>query len=180
MRGMWWMLVVVVVIVLAGTYLTWSTGRVDRLHARVAAADAALDAHLVRRAVAAAALAEAAQLTALMRAAQVALDMPTLDREAAENDLTWQLRAVVVPDDPTFAAVIAANRRAALARQVHTDVVRDALRARKRFMVRVLGLARRYPVPAYFDIDDPTLERPSPRQQQPSPPRIANWSAEVA
>jgi hypothetical protein len=44
-----------------------------------------------------------------------------------------------------------------LARQVHTDHVRDALTARHRPLVRVLGMARRYPLPQYFDIEDPAL-----------------------
>ena len=70
MRGMWWMVAVVVMVVGVATYLTWSAGRVDRLHARVAAAEATLDAHLVRRAVAAGTLAEAAQLTQLACAAR--------------------------------------------------------------------------------------------------------------
>ncbi|MBT8228497.1 MAG: hypothetical protein KJO75_23800 [Dactylosporangium sp.] len=154
---MWWILAALAVAVLLGMHLTWSASRVDRLHARASAASATLDAKLVRRAVAAATLAEATQLPPLMYAARVALDVPVADREAAENDLTRQLRAVVVPDDPTFATVIAANRRVALARQVHTDVARDALRARRRFTVRVFGLARKHPAPMYFDIDDPTL-----------------------
>lgn len=159
MRDMGWMVVVVLAAVLLSLYVTWTAGRVDRLHARAAAADAALDAHLVRRAAAAASLAEAAQHVPLMYAARIALDVPSQDREAAENDLTRQLRAVVAPDDPAFSAVISANRRVALARQVHTDVVRDALRARRRFTVRVLRLAVKHPVPTYFDIDDPTLDR---------------------
>lgn len=159
MRGMWWMVAVVVAVVLVSTFLTWSASRVDRLHARAVAADATLDAHLVRRAVAAVSLAEQIQQAPLMYAARIVLDVPAEDREAAENDLTRQLRAVVVANDPVFAGVIAANRRVALARQVHTDVIRDALRARRSFTVRVLRLARKHPIPTYFDIDDPTLDR---------------------
>ncbi|HEV8175490.1 MAG TPA: hypothetical protein VGP91_17775, partial [Actinoplanes sp.] len=50
------------------------------------------------------------------------------------------------------------------ARQVHTDLVRDALTARRRPLVRVLGLARRYPRPTYFDIVEPALhDLPAPR-----------------
>ncbi len=158
MRGVWWIVVVVAVVVLVATYLTWLAGRVDRLHARAAAADAALDAHLVRRAAAAVALAEAAQLPALMYAARIALGGTDTDREVAENDLTHQLRTIVAGDDPVFAAVVAANRRVAIARQVHSDVVRDALRVRRRVAVRLLGMARGHPAPAYFDIDDPALD----------------------
>jgi hypothetical protein len=40
---------------------------------------------------------------------------------------------------------------------VHTDLVRDALGVRSRPLVRLLRMGRRYPAPAYFDIEDPTL-----------------------
>ena len=71
------------------------------------------------------------------------------------------LRALPLdPADPAAAAVVAASRRVALARQVHTDLVRDALAVRRRPLVRLLRLTRRHPRPAYFDIDDPTLELP--------------------
>jgi len=40
-------------------------------------------------------------------------------------------------------------------------MVRDALAVRRRPLVRLLGLTRRHPRPAYFDVDDPTLDPPS-------------------
>jgi hypothetical protein len=49
------------------------------------------------------------------------------------------------------------SRRVALARQVHNDVVRDALAVRRRLLVRLFRLARKHPRPAYFDVDDPSL-----------------------
>jgi len=160
---MWWVVGVVGVVVLLGTYLTWLAARVDRLHARAETASAALDAHLVRRAVAASALGEALQLPTLAYAARVALDARPDDRETAENDLTHQLRSVVTDaDDPVVADLVAASRRVALARQVHTDVVRDALGVRRIVPVRLLGLTRKHPRPAYFDVDDPSLNRVAP------------------
>jgi len=68
-----------------------------------------------------------------------------------------------VPDgyqqaDPALEEMVAISRRLALARQVHNDVVRDALAVRRQLAVRLLRLARRHPHPAYFDVDDPTLE----------------------
>ncbi len=45
--AVWWSLVVIVV--LLGMYVSWTSTRLDRLHARVDAARAALDAQLVRR-----------------------------------------------------------------------------------------------------------------------------------
>jgi hypothetical protein len=159
MPRMWWVVAVVTVVVVIATYLTWTAARVDRLHARAAGAYAALDAQLVRRAAAASALAEATQLPTLSYAARIALDAEPVDRDVAENDLTRQLREVVVdPDTPAFTELVVVSRRVALARQVHTDVVRDALAVRRRLPVRALRLARKHPRPAYFDVDDPTLE----------------------
>lgn len=159
MRGMWLVVVVVTVVVLISTYLTWTAARVDRLHERAASAHAALDAHLVRRAAAASALAEGAQLPTLEFAARIALDAPPEDREAAENDLTRQLREVITAAEAgPVAAVVDANRRVALARQVHNDVVRDALAVRRRVVVRALRLTSGHPEPAYFDIEEPSLD----------------------
>jgi hypothetical protein len=175
---MWWVIAVVAVVVAVATYLTWLAARVDRLHARAAAAYATLDAHLVRRAAAAVAMAEVAQMPTLMYAAKIALDAQPDDREVAENDLTRHLRLVWVDlrgasssqtgrrDGFGGAAALPAevvdtlvqvSRRVALARQVHNDVVRDALAVRRRNLVRLFRLARKHPVPAYFDVDDPSL-----------------------
>jgi len=161
MDGVWWVFGVVAVVLLVATYLTWTAGRVDRLHARVDAAYGALDAHLVRRAAAAAALAGtlAGEAVSLAAAARLALDAPAGEREIAENDLTRQLRVLPLPlDHPALGEVVVASRRAALARQVHTDVVRDALAVRRRKVVRLLRLARKHPMPTYFDVDDPALD----------------------
>lgn len=166
MPDVWWLVGVVVLVVLVATYLTWIAARVDRLHARAAGASTALDAQLRRRAVLAAGLAEAAvrdradawdgRATTVRDAARTAVDCAPPDREAAENDLTRLLRELpLAPDDPDIVALDAAARRVALARQVHTDLVRDALGVRRRRVVRLLRLARRHPRPTYFDIDDP-------------------------
>ncbi|ROT33257.1 hypothetical protein [Micromonospora sp. HM5-17] len=158
MPGMWWVVGLVAAVVLVSVYLTWTAARVDRLHARVGSAARALDAHLLRRAAAAAVLAEDRYSVELYAAARIALDAEGDEREAAENDLTRQLRRTPLdPDHPAAEAVIAASRRLALARQVHTDLVRDALSLRRRPLVRLLRMARKHEAPRYFDIDDPTL-----------------------
>ncbi|WP_327009468.1 hypothetical protein OHA72_20830 [Dactylosporangium sp. NBC_01737] len=155
---MWWVITVVAVVVLVATYLTWLAARVDRLHARAVAAYATLDAHLLRRAVAAVALAEAAQLPTLMYAARIAVDAEPEDREVAENDLTRHLReAREAGADEVMDGLVQVSRRVALARQVHNDVVRDALAVRRRLLVRLFRLSRKHPRPAYFDVDDPSL-----------------------
>jgi hypothetical protein len=155
----WWIVSVVVVVVLIATYVTWTAARVDRLHARALAAQSALEAHLARRAAAATELAETLehpQLQALARAAREAVPE---ERELAENDLTRALRSLPRPrDSPDLSDVVAASRRVALGRQVHNDLVRDALAVRRRRLVRLLRLSRKHPQPRYFDVDDPMLD----------------------
>jgi hypothetical protein len=154
-----WVVGVVVAVVLVGTYVTWLAARLDRLHLRAAAARRALDSQLVRRAAAAAVLAEQAQTAQddLYLAARAALDAPNGEREEAENLLSKRLRELDVTGanaEPALAeAVDGAGRRVALARQVHSDSVRDALGLREHLLVRWLGLARRHTRPTYFDFD---------------------------
>jgi hypothetical protein len=194
MPDMWWWVSAAAVLFLAVAYLAWLSSRVNRLHRRASSASAALDAALVRRAAAAAVLAEELAgdpaMTDLVPAgdlyatARAALDATAADREMAENDLTRTLRRLTVTLGPGtgglettagdgadlparvpsgWPAVVTASRRVGLARQVHTDLVRDARALRGRPLVRVLGLARRHPEPEYFDIDDPALALPRPQ-----------------
>jgi hypothetical protein len=155
---MGWIVSVVALVVLVATYVTWIAARVDRLHARAAAASAALDAHLVRRAAAAAELADNLVRAELRHAARAALDAAPEDRELAENDLTRELRRLPPNGAAPLNAMISASRRVALTRQVHNDSVRDALAVRHRPLVRLLRLARKHPAPRYFDVDDPMLD----------------------
>jgi hypothetical protein len=167
MPGMWWVSGVVVVAALLTAYLGWTAHRVERVHLRAQAAERALDAHLLRRAAAAAVVAEHTDDTELYAAARLALDAEDGEREAAENDLTRRLQTVpLTGSDPAIHTLLVTGRRLVLARQVHTDLVRDALTARRRLLVQVLGLARSYPIPRYFDIVDPAVQSrvaPEPR-----------------
>ena len=172
MPAMGWLVGVVVVVVAIATYLTWVAARVDRLHHRVAAAEAALDAQLVRRAAAAVTLAEldgtlGERAAGLREASVAALRAVDDGRELAENQLTRALRGLALPDSDgpvgrAAAEVVSASRRVELARQVHTDLVRDTLAARRRPVVRLLGLDRRHRRPAYFDIEEPVLDGGQP------------------
>jgi hypothetical protein len=158
MPGMWWVPGVIAVVALLSAYLGWTAHRVERVHARAASASRSLDAHLLRRAAAAAVVAEETDAAELYSAARLALDAEPGDREAAENDLTRQLQSVSLSGaDQATRTLIQTSRRVVLARQVHTDLVRDALTARRRPLVRVLRMARRYDRPAYFDIVEPPL-----------------------
>jgi hypothetical protein len=109
-------------------------------------------------------VAEHSDAAELYAAARLALDAAPDEREVAENDLTRQLQSHrLTGTDPATRTLIATSRRVVLARQVHTDLVRDALTARARPLVRVLRMARRYPRPSYFDIVEPNLpELPAP------------------
>jgi hypothetical protein len=161
---MWWVPGVVAVLAVLSAYLGWTAHRVERVHARAASAERALDAHLLRRAAAAAVVAERADAGELYTAARLALDAEPGEREAAENDLSRHLLSVpLTGGDPAIRTLIATSRRVVLARQVYTDSVRDALTARRRPLVRLLRMARRYPRPTYFDIVEPALlEQPVP------------------
>jgi hypothetical protein len=162
----WWWVAAIAVLLLVGVYVFWMAGRIDRSHARAAAAQAALDAHLVRRAAAAVEAGDALGDSQLRWAARVALEADPDERESAENDLTRVLRPLLsaspelTPSGPAAAPpapsaeLVRASRRVALARQVHNDLVRDALSLRGRRVVRVLRLARKHAEPTYFDIDD--------------------------
>lgn len=170
----WWVAWATIALLLVVLYVSWLAGRVNRLHRRAEAASAALDAALLRRAAAAAVLADElapAQPPAaagLATAARAAIEAPPDGREAAENDLTGVLRGLPQPSTPGWSGVVTASRRLGLARQVHTDVVRDALAVRRLVPVRVLGLARRHELPRYFDVGDPVLDEDTGLRQATS------------
>jgi hypothetical protein len=169
---MWWVPAVVAVVAVLSAYLGWTAHRVERVHLRAASAGRALDQHLLRRAAAAAVVAEHTDAAELYAAARLALDAAPEEREAAENDLTRQLQAVrLTGADSDTRTLLATSRRVVLARQVHTDSVRDALTARRRPLVRLLRMARRYELPTYFDIVEPALAEPGgtvPPRRTPS------------
>ena len=174
MPRMWWVMGVVAAIAVLSAYLGWTAHRVERVHLRAQSASRALDQHLLRRAAAAAVVAERSDATELYAAARLALDAAPDEREAAENDLSRRLRDVELTGaHAATRALVATSRRVVLARQVHTDLVRDALTARRRPLVRVLRLARRYPRPHYFDIVEPALPvRPMVAPRPPAEPAV--------
>ena len=168
-------------VALVSAYLSWTAARVDGCTCGRQSAARALDAHLLRRAAAAAVLAERARTRVeLYAAARIALDAAPDEREAAENDLTRQLRAVRLdPADPACRRrSIAASRRLALARQVHTDLVRDALSARDRPLVRLFRMARRHDRAALLRHRRPDPDRcRAGRARWPDPDRPAGRPA---
>lgn len=156
--------------VLLASYVTWTAGRLDRMHARVDAAWAALDAQLVRRAAAARALLPllpaGPESAALERAAAVALDAGEPGRDVVENDLSRAVRGAwpLLPASPEAESAVAeleaAATRVGLARSFHNSAVHDTRALRRRRLPRALRLAGHRAVPRYFDVDDTAL-RPS-------------------
>ncbi|MFC5911062.1 hypothetical protein [Streptacidiphilus monticola] len=162
---------VVVVVVAFGLYLSWTAGRLDRLHARIDAARAALDAQLLRRASAAQELAtstllDPASSIVLYQAAHAARTAPAEDREVAESELSQALRAVFAePEqltalqeapggDEALADLSEAARRVPMARRFHNDSVRAARAVRRHRIVRLFRLAGHAPFPLAFEMDD--------------------------
>ena len=161
MRTLLWILGIAF---LVGFYLSWTAGRLDRLHARVDAAWAALDAQLVRRAAAARAVAahldDPVTASALEDAATSALEGSADGREMLENDLSRALKAalpVLVHDaagEAALAELETASTRVGLARSFHNAAVKDTRGLRFRRIPRALRLAGRRAMPQYFEIDD--------------------------
>jgi hypothetical protein len=165
-----WILLAVALL-LIGVYLSWTAGRLDRLHTRIDAARAALDAQLLRRASIAQELATAVVLDPaasilLYQAAHDARQAEDEQREVAESELSQALRAVfaesaqveavrVAPGGEDAAVELAAAvRRVPMARRFHNDAVRAARALRRHRKVRWLRLAGHAPFPLAFEMDD--------------------------
>lgn len=174
--GSWALPALVLVLVLLGVHASWTAGRLDRLHARVDAAWAALDAALVRRAAAARALLlhlppRTEQTRALERAAEAALRGGPVAREAVENDLSVALRAALplLPwegsddgGDQVREELDGAAARVMLARSFHNIAVTNARVLRDKRLPRALHLAGHRSMPQHFDIDDAALDAAAP------------------
>ena len=183
MLSIGWLFAAVVVAILLTTWITFTVTRLDRLHARVDAAYAALDAQLVRRAAALLHLAESPGSTLppalsveLTAAAQGALVLEPADRLEAENQVGRAMSELsahrsALPHESAVELKEAATR-VVIARRFFNDAVRDTRTLRARRMPRLLHLAGHRELPQYFDIDDSTLfdavfdttatERPAP------------------
>ncbi len=168
---MTWIIVIAGVAVLLGVYLSWTAGRIDRLHARVDAARAVLDAQLLRRSGAALDIAtggvlDPASAVLVADAATRARTLGPDDGEQVESDLTSALSAAL--DDVEFVGQLraeegagaaldeltAACRRVGHARRFHNDTVRAARRLRSKVLVRWLRLAGHAPWPETVEFDD--------------------------
>lgn len=168
-----------VVIVALGFYVSWRATRLDRLHARIDTALAALDAALVRRCasvieVATSGLFDPAASLLLIQAEQEArLARDHEQRELAESRLSQALRAVwavwgsassealpsdgiatVAAKDELLQELAAAQQKISIARHFYNDSVNATITARRRFLARLLRLAGGAPMPMFFEMDD--------------------------
>jgi hypothetical protein len=163
-------ILIVAAAILVGVYVSWRAGRLDRLHARVEATRAALDAALVRRSavaleLAAGGLLDPATSLLIAGAAHDARAAGQLD-ERAQSDLTRALRAALsqpgfrtdlvarTGGDELLAELEAAAHQVFLARKFYNDAVAATRSARRRWLVRLLRLAGGAPMPEFFEIDD--------------------------
>jgi hypothetical protein len=172
-----WLVFAVAVAVLLTMWVTFTLTRLDRLHARVDAAYAAMDAQLVRRAAALLHVAEAAdsgladeQRVGFERIATRALaaaESPAA-RQDAENAVGHAVRELAVQPHrlrPELAGELhEAAARVLIARRFYNDAVRDTRALRARRLPRLFRMAGRREMPQFFDIDDsvPTPPRPAP------------------
>lgn len=164
---MTWLAVAAIVVVAIGLYVSWTAQRLDRLHARLDAAAGALHGQLRSRADLAGVIAGSRELPApvaagLAAAARTAAATTALgaDRERVESALSQAMTDAVVAlpaRDAERQAVVDAVMRAAIARRIHNDAVRDALVVRRRWIVRLFHLAGHAPRPSYFEMDDAAL-----------------------
>jgi hypothetical protein len=168
-----WLVAAVLVAVLLTGWVTFTVTRLDRLHARVDAAQAALDAQLVRRAGALLHVAETAgdlvhddQRIHLEAVAGQALSASLDDREAVENAVGRAVVELAAEQGHLTTSATdelrEAGARVLIARRFYNDAVRDTRALRGRRMPRLLRLAGHRDMPQFFDIDDtlPTYDPP--------------------
>jgi hypothetical protein len=166
-----WLAPAAVLVVLSAVLLSWTAGRVDRLHHRVDTARAGLEAQLMHRSgatleLAATGLLDPARSLLLLDAAHQARASDQADRELAESDLSRALVAALGdeaelsrlqrhPDARDLLAELGnACRKVELARRFHNDVVASALQLRRNRAVRWFGLAGRARMPTMVEMDD--------------------------
>ncbi|MDR0505140.1 MAG: hypothetical protein LBG70_04985 [Bifidobacteriaceae bacterium] len=168
------LLVIAGLLVIGLSFAYWAN-RVDRLHAQVDAARAALDHNLTRRADTALDLAMSGILDPasslvmadIARECLAALDEPeplgpasaTLQSELSRTVAlaigeSADVDAVGGPSGSVLGPMTSAWYRAVLARRFYNQAVNQARRLRQAWPVRVFRLAGRTPMPQTFDFED--------------------------
>jgi hypothetical protein len=155
-----WVLVVVGgVLLLLGAYMSWTAGRLDRLHHRVATARASLETELARRSALVAELAgsgvlDPASSLLLLDAAHRARTAGPEDREQCESALTRAIAATGTDVEPWAVELGVAMRRVQMARRFHNDIVVSTRDLRTRRLVSWFRLAGHAPMPCPIELED--------------------------
>jgi hypothetical protein len=174
---LWWVPVAVLLLaIVLAAYGSWTAGRLDRLHHRVATARAVLEAELARRSALVAELGgsgvlDPASALLLVDAAHRARLAGDDEREQCESALTRAIAATVGgsagrPDagggahppamelEPWAGELATAMRRVQLARRFHNDIVVSTHELRGRRLVRWFRLAGHAPLPRTIELED--------------------------
>ncbi len=164
-----WVILAVAALATA-VWCTWTATRVDRMHLRCEATQAALRTALLQRSsaaveLAAGGLSDPASALVLLDAAHAAREAESTDaadaRWLAESDLTSALHAVELPSEdaePLVSELREAARRASMARRIYNDLVATTLGLRGRRRVRWFRLAGHAQIPSMVDFDDRVLD----------------------
>jgi len=174
MPALTWVLLAALVIGTTIVVLSWTAGRLDRLHIRLATAHASLDRQLVDRAastvrVATSGLTDPASAVVLVSAAEEARTAAgTVEQERQQSALSEALRVVLDDeavvtelwdtadevDRASLSDLAAACERVRLAHRFHDDLVSRTQVMRRRRLVRWFRLAGHAPWPVAYPIDD--------------------------
>jgi hypothetical protein len=165
-----WQFVVFVAVLI--WYLSTQAGRLDRLHHRIDVAAAALDTHLARRAgivaeVASSDVLDVVTAAMLLQSAHDALasgDLDETDRLDAESNLSDVLCAALdnlneleLTDAIQIALMDELQQmcgRVVMSHTFHTDAVNDCINIRRQWLVKLLFLAGRAPMPKALNFRD--------------------------
>jgi hypothetical protein len=152
-------LAVLVLVLLLGAYCSWTAGRLDRLHHRVATARASLETELSRRSALVAELAgsgvlDPASSLLLLDAAHRARTASPDEREKCESALARAIGATSVDVEPWAEELGLAVRRVQLARRFHNDIVVSTRELRRQRLVTWFRLAGHAPMPGTIELED--------------------------
>jgi hypothetical protein len=147
------------VLFLLAAHGSWTAGRLDRLHHRVATARARLETELTRRSALVAELANSGELDPasallLLDAAHRARTADEDDREQCESALTRAIAATATDVEPWAGELALAMRRVQLARRFHNDIVVSTRELHRRRLVTWFRLAGRAPMPVTIELED--------------------------
>ena len=155
----WALFAVGALLLLLAAYGSWTAGRLDRLHHRVATARASLETELARRSALVAELASSGALDPassllLLDAAHRARCASEDEREQCESALSRAIAATGTDVEPWAGELSSAMRRVQMARRFHNDIVVSTRDLRRRRLVTWFRLAGHAPMPSTIELED--------------------------